>query len=56
MCEWLRQFDGSIEYFTGAAYFNPTCGDPPEHIADQRNDGLFIVKRLPSPRYRRASR
>ena len=35
MCEWLCQFDGSIEYFPVTTYFNPTCGDPTEHIVDQ---------------------
>ena len=53
MIEWLSQFDGSIKYFLGAAYFNPACGDTPEKIVKMRSDDLFTVLRLPSTKYRR---
>ena len=55
MCEWLRQFDGSIEYFNGAAFFNPTNGDSRIKVAIQRDDGLFDVLRLPPQRYKRST-
>ena len=48
LCAMLQQFNGSVEFFIGAAYFNPANGGAPQKIAVQRPDGLYKLTSLPT--------